>query len=111
MKWALDEIDLAKKRKDMIFVIAHHALIPNFRDQKLVLGPFIINNWNEAYKDSDKRIDGKLPIEALADSDVKFVFTGHLHENGTAKYKSPKGNEIFNIQTGSTVTYPLPIRQ
>lgn len=111
MKWALDEIALAKKRKDMIFVIAHHALIPNFRDQKLVLGPFIIKNWNEPYEDVDKRIDCKLPIEALADEDVKFVFTGHLHENGTAKYKSPKDNEIFNIQTGSTVTYPLPIRQ
>lgn len=111
MKWALDEIALAKKRKDMIFVIAHHALIPNFRNQKLVLGPFIIKNWNKAYEDVDKRIDGKLPIEALANEDVKFVFTGHLHENGTAKYKSPKDNEIFNIQTGSTVTYPLPIRQ
>lgn len=111
MKWALDEIALAKKRKDMIFVIAHHALIPNFRNQKLVLGPFIIKNWNKAYDDVDKRIDGKLPIEALANEDVKFVFTGHLHENGTAKYKSPKDNEIFNIQTGSTVTYPLPIRQ
>ena len=40
----------------------------------------------------------------------EFLFTGHLHENGTAKYKSVLGNEIFNIQTGSTVTYPLPIR-
>ncbi|MDY3006151.1 metallophosphoesterase [Anaerococcus porci] len=111
MKWAVDEIEKAKKRKDMIFVLAHHALIPNFRNQRLVLGPFIIKNWNKKYEDSDKRINNKLPIEVLADMKVKFVFTGHLHENGTAKYKSKCGNEIFNIQTGSTVTYPLPIRQ
>lgn len=110
MKWAIEKIDEAKGRKDMIFVIAHHAFIPNFRDQRLVLGPFIIKNWNEKYIDDDPRINDKLPIEVLADMGVKFLFTGHLHENGTAKYKSGLGNEIFNIQTGSTVTYPLPIR-
>ena len=110
MKWAIEKIDEAKGRKDMIFVISHHALIPNFRDQRLVLGPFIIKNWNEKYIDDDPRINDKLPIEVLADMGVKFLFTGHLHENGTAKYKSVLGNEIFNIQTGSTVTYPLPIR-
>lgn len=110
MKWAIEKIDEAKDRKDMIFVISHHAFIPNFRDQRLVLGPFIIKNWNEKYIDDDPRINDKLPIEVLADMGVKFLFTGHLHENGTAKYKSVLGNEIFNIQTGSTVTYPLPIR-
>lgn len=110
MKWAIEKIDEAKARKDMIFVISHHAFIPNFRDQRLVLGPFIIKNWNEKYIDDDPRINDKLPIEVLADMGVKFLFTGHLHENGTAKYKSGLGNEIFNIQTGSTVTYPLPIR-
>lgn len=110
MKWAIEKIDEAKSRKDMIFVISHHAFIPNFRDQRLVLGPFIIKNWNEKYIDDDPRINDKLPIEVLADMGVKFLFTGHLHENGTAKYKSGLGNEIFNIQTGSTVTYPLPIR-
>lgn len=110
MKWAIEKIDEAKGRKDMIFVISHHAFIPNFRDQRLVLGPFIIKNWNEKYIDDDPRINDKLPIEVLADMGIKFLFTGHLHENGTAKYKSVLGNEIFNIQTGSTVTYPLPIR-
>lgn len=110
MKWAIEKIDEAKARKDMIFVISHHAFIPNFRDQRLVLGPFIIKNWKEKYIDDDPRINDKLPIEVLADMGVKFLFTGHLHENGTAKYKSVLGNEIFNIQTGSTVTYPLPIR-
>ncbi|MDU5585095.1 MAG: metallophosphoesterase, partial [Pseudomonas aeruginosa] len=110
IKWAIEKIDEAKKRADMVFVISHHAFIPNFRDQRLVLGPFIIKNWNEKYKDCDPRVNDKLPIEVLADMGVKFLFTGHLHENGTAKYKSALGNEIFNIQTGSTVTYPLPIR-
>ncbi|MDD7305776.1 MAG: metallophosphoesterase [Peptoniphilaceae bacterium] len=110
MIWALDMIDAAKKRKDLIIMIAHHAIIPNFRNQELVFAPFIIKNWARKYKSEDPRLNDKTPIEVLADRSVKFIFTGHLHENGTAKFKSQAGNEIFNIQTGSIVTYPLPIR-
>lgn len=110
MLWACNKIDEAKKRKDLIIAIGHHAIIPNFRNQELVFGPFIIKNWANKYISDDPRLNDKTPIEVLADMGVKFVFTGHLHENGTAKFKSPAGNEIFNIQTGSPVTYPLPIR-
>lgn len=110
MKWIVDKIDEAKSRNDLIFVMAHHALMPNFRNQELVFSPFIIKEWRSKYECDDPRINGKTPIEVLADNGVKFVFTGHLHENGTAKYISEMGNVIYDIQTGSTVTYPLPIR-
>ncbi|WP_105301989.1 metallophosphoesterase family protein [Anaerococcus marasmi] len=108
--WMLEKIEEAKKRKDMVIVVAHHALLPNFRNQELAFSPFIIKEWRDKFEDEDPRIDGKTPIEILADSGVKFVFTGHLHENGTAKYTSETGNTIYDIQTGSTITYPLPIR-
>lgn len=110
MKWAVEKIEDAKKRNDMVFVMAHHALMPNFRNQELVFSPFIIKEWRTKFIDDDPRINNKTPIEVLADNGVKFVFTGHLHENGTAKYVSEMGNEIYDVQTGSTVTYPLPIR-
>ncbi len=110
MRWTVDKIAEAKERKDLIFVMAHHALVPNFRNQELVFSPFIIKEWRTKFTDDDPRIDGKTPIEVLADNGVKFVFTGHLHENGTAKYTSELGNVIYDVQTGSPVTYPLPIR-
>lgn len=110
IKWMLEKIEEAKKRKDMVIVVAHHALLPNFRNQELAFSPFIIKEWRDKFEDEDPRIDAKTPIEILADSGVKFVFTGHLHENGTAKYTSEIGNIIYDIQTGSTITYPLPIR-
>lgn len=108
--WILEKIEEAKKRMDMVIVVAHHALLPNFRNQELAFSPFIIKEWRDKFEDDDPRINGKTPIEILADSGVKFVFTGHLHENGTAKYTSEVGNTIYDIQTGSTITYPLPIR-
>ena len=110
MRWTVEKIDEAKARGDMVFVMAHHAFIPNFRNQELVFSPFIIKEWRTKFEDEDPRINNKTPIEVLADNGVKFVFTGHLHENGTAKYVSELGNEIYDVQTGSTVTYPLPIR-
>ncbi|WP_306489872.1 metallophosphoesterase family protein [Anaerococcus octavius] len=110
MRWAVEKIEEAKQRKDLIFVMAHHALMPNFRNQELVFSPFIIKEWRTKFIDDDPRINNKTPIEVLADNGVKFVFTGHLHENGTAKYVSELGNVVYDVQTGSTVTYPLPIR-
>lgn len=110
IRWMLRKIEEAKDRKDMVIVVAHHALLPNFRNQELAFSPFIIKEWRDKFEDDDPRINGKTPIEILADSGVKFVFTGHLHENGTAKYTSEVGNTIYDIQTGSTITYPLPIR-
>ena len=111
MKWVVEKIEQAKKNKDLIFVIAHHAFLPNFRNQELVLAPFIIKQWRDKFSGlDDPRIDGKTPIEVLADNGVKFLFTGHLHENGTAKFISELGNEIYDVQTGSPITYPLPIR-
>lgn len=111
MIWTANKIDEAKKRKDMILIFGHHAIIPNFRNSKLVFSPFIIKNWHTKYKSEDTRLNGKTPVEVLADQKVKFVFTGHLHENGTSKFTSSNKNEIFDIQTGSPVTYPLPIRK
>ena len=110
LRWIVDKIDQAKERNDMVVAIAHHAFIPNFRNQELVFSPFIIKEYKDKIEDSDQRLDGKTPIEVLADNGIKFLFTGHLHENGTAKFISEKGNEIYDIQTGSTITYPLPLR-
>lgn len=110
LRWTVKKIDEAKKRKDMVIVVAHHAFLPNFRNQELAFAPFIIKEWRDKFIDEDPRINKKTPIEILADSGVKFIFTGHLHENGTAKYTTEENNTIYDIQTGSTITYPLPIR-
>ena len=110
LRWIADKIDEAKARNDMVIAVSHHAFIPNFRNQELVFSPFIIKEYKDKIKDSDPRLNNKTPIEVLADNGVRFIFTGHLHENGTAKFISEDGNEIYDIQTGSTITYPLPIR-
>lgn len=110
LRWIADKIDEAKARKDMVIAVSHHAFIPNFRNQELVFSPFIIKEYKTKIEDRDPRLNNKTPVEVLADNGIKFIFTGHLHENGTAKFTTEEGSLIYNIQTGSTITYPLPIR-
>lgn len=107
--WILDEAQEAKKRKDAIIAIAHHPLVPSFDKEEYVLSPYILRNWNEKFKSEDPRINGKLPGQILAENNICYYFTGHLHANDISVHDFDE-SKLYNIQTGSTVTHPLPIR-
>lgn len=110
LKWLCDQCQEARERKDVIMVLAHHAFLPHFNNQEKSMAPYIIDNSKEILKSDDPRIDGRTPADVLADAGVRFVFTGHMHAQDIAKKTSPNGNVIYDIETGSTVTYPLPVR-
>ena len=38
------------------------------------------------------------------------MFTDHMHSNDISKLTTDKGNELYDIETGSLVTYPCPTR-
>ncbi len=46
----------------------------------------------------------------LADSGVKYVLTGHEHANDISTAVSKNGNRIYDIETGSLITYPNAYR-
>jgi hypothetical protein len=48
-------------------------------------------------------------LKILNRYDVKLIFTGHFHANDIAK-KKMKNGYIFEIETGSPVTFPSPYR-
>ena len=103
-QWAKKQIIEAKKRNDVVFLLSHHGYIPHFVKEPELLKEYLLNEWDE------KCYDGKRPAEAFADLGVSYVFTGHMHAQDIAKVKSAQGNTIYDIETGSTVTYPCPIR-
>lgn len=103
-KWAKKQVIEAKKRNDVVFLLSHHGYIPHFVKEPELLKEYLLNEWNENF------YDGKRPAEAFADLGVSYVFTGHMHAQDIAKVVSKEGNTIYDIETGSTVTYPCPIR-
>lgn len=103
-QWAKKQVIEAKKRNDVVFLLSHHGYIPHFVKEPELLKEYLLNEWNE------NCYDGKRPAEAFADLGVSYVFTGHMHAQDIAKVVSKEGNTIYDIETGSTVTYPCPIR-
>ena len=41
---------------------------------------------------------------------MKVIFTGHFHANDITEYRSPAGNKIYDIETGSLCAYPFAYR-
>ena len=44
------------------------------------------------------------------DAGIQVVFTGHFHANDIAKTSDTRGNYLYDVETGSPVTYPCPYR-
>ena len=49
-------------------------------------------------------------VKTLADAGLRWVFTGHMHENDIASYTTASGNTIYDMETGGLVAYPAPYR-
>lgn len=46
---------------------------------------------------------------SMAKAEIRMVFTGHFHANDISEYVSWT-DKIYDIETGSTVSYPMPYR-
>ncbi|WP_062047441.1 hypothetical protein [Bacillus sp. JCM 19034] len=86
-------------------LLAHHGVILHYDGQQTLFSDYIIDNW-----DVVDPITGKTPAEELADAGLRYVFTGHGHANDVAKITTKDGNTLFDIETGSPVSFPSPYR-
>lgn len=70
-------------------------------------------------------LDHMLPIDSSAfkvensakiaddflDWGFEYFFVGHLHQQNISSYEREDGKTLYEIQTGSLVSYPIPIRE
>jgi len=97
LAWVLEQAQEAKERGDTVMAFMHHGLVPHFSLEPVLLADYLVDNYIEA-------------SEALADAGIRYVFTGHMHAQNIASMTSAAGNILYDIETGSLVTYPCPIR-
>lgn len=110
MLWLVKQAHAANRRNDVVMVLAHHAFMPHFYKQESILSPYIIQQWNTPFISSNDALNGKTPAQVLADLGIRFLFTGHMHAQDIARFCSKNGNELFDIETGSTISTPSAIR-
>lgn len=96
-KWVIEQTAAAKARGDLVIGLEHHGLVPHFDVQPTILPMYLVNGY--------ERI-----AQEYADAGMSVVFTGHMHAVDIAAMTTDAGNTLYDIETGSALTYPCPIR-
>lgn len=96
LTWILAQLAKAKEDHMTVFAMMHHNLIEHYAGQSQLDPGYVVDDWQNV-------------VNTLMDAGLKIIFTGHYHANDISAY-SHNGHELFDIETGSLVTAPIPYR-
>jgi 3',5'-cyclic AMP phosphodiesterase CpdA len=96
--WIQGQLDEAKKRGVRVMAMMHHGLVEHFAMQAAIFPEFVIG-------------DRDAVAGLLSNGGVGLILTGHFHANDiTRGTPSASTKSIYDVETGSAVTYPCPYR-
>ena len=96
--WIQVELDEAKRRGVRVIAMMHHGALEHFAMQAVIFPEFVIN-------------DRDAVAGLLSNGGVGAILTGHFHANDiTRGTPSSSAKSVYDIETGSAVTYPCPYR-
>lgn len=75
----------------------HHNALPHFSQEDDILKDFTLYNWEYVCK-------------SLLDIGVRYVMTGHMHSTDVAVYTDTAGRTLYDMETGSSISYDSPRR-
>ncbi len=75
-----------------VLMTMHHGIVSHFNWQDRVMGEYLVDNWKKCAKE-------------IAGMGIKVCFTGHFHAQDVSAR-----NGLYDMETGSTVSYPHPYR-
>jgi len=96
MQWILQQIGDAKVQGKQIIGMMHHNVVEHFDYEESLPGYMMTN-----HKSIEKQ---------LMSAGLNVLFTGHFHASDIARANDQKGNSLYDVETGSIVTYPCPYR-
>ena len=98
MQWIEEMLEKAAAEKKAVIVMVHHGVVEHYAGQEKNFGEYIIDDFPAVSK-------------LLAMYNARLVFTGHYHAQDITLARWPEPNKfVFDIETGSLVTYPAPYR-
>ena len=96
LTWVCDQAREARAAGDVVIAFQHHGIVPHFGYEPVIFGEYLVDDYETVAK-------------AYADAGISAVFTGHMHANDIAAATYGE-NTIYDIETGSLVTYPSRMR-
>jgi len=97
IRWMRSILTGKEARRKTIIAMMHHGILEHYRTQERYFGEYVVKK--------NLRV-----ARMLAKNDVVTIFTGHYHANDITLKKWMDGTMIYDIETGSLVTYPCPVR-
>jgi len=94
--WTASVLREAANRNKAVMAMMHHGTVEHWEGQRKLHPDYLIQDFINF---------GNF----LASWDVRFIFTGHYHAQDIAKSEY-NGKIIYDIETGSLVTAPCPVR-
>jgi len=96
MSWIMTHLAEAKQKGKTIIGMEHHGVVEHFTGQSLYFWEYVLQHWQTT-------------SDSLMNAGLNVILTGHFHANDITK-KTTGSKFLFDIETGSTVTYPCPYR-
>ena len=97
--WVLDQIEQAIENGRRPIGMMHHGLVAHTSEpaSSILFGDYLVADYEEKAAE-------------LADAGMNLVFTGHCHALDATSMTTEAGNTLYDLETGSLVTSPSPIR-
>lgn len=96
-QWLEDMLREADQSKKAVILMEHHGLVEHWTGQSKLHPDFLIQDY-------------KYAAELLASYHVRLAFTGHYHAQDITLADFNNNGRIYDIETGSLVTAPCPVR-
>lgn len=96
-KWIIQVLNEAKEKNIQVIGMMHWGLTEHIAYQSEFFGNYLVDDWQRL-------------ATVFADNGLKAIFTGHFHTNDITLYQSPKGNKVYDIETGTLSSYPYSYR-
>ena len=100
LTWICNQATTAKAAGKQVIAMMHHPLFPHITGANLFISTYAVKDYENV---RDK----------LIDAGVKVILTGHFHTSDIAqdwKGTSKTGESIYDINTGSLISYPCDYR-
>ena len=97
MEFIRQQVADANRHGCRMLTMMHHGLVQHWKWQDKVMADYLVDDWKKQAK-------------AFAKLGLNIVFTGHFHAQDIAGFGKGAAKRVYDIETGSTVSYPLPFR-
>lgn len=98
LNWVCTQAEKARKAGKQVIAMMHHPLFPHISGANLFIDTYTVADYETVRN-------------RLADAGVKVILTGHFHFTDNAKdWNADQTAEIYDLNTGSTISYPCDYR-